>query len=53
MTLGNEKILETERSTISQTVENSLWKKLWTWPKANCDDYFQEQRNCIHENYKQ
>jgi len=53
MTLGNEKILENETGcSVSHTVENLLWKRLWTRPKTECDYYFQKQRMCTHENYK-
>jgi hypothetical protein len=37
MTLKNDRMLEIEiGSTRSLSVENSLWKRLWTCLKADC-----------------
>ena len=33
--LRKDGVLETERSTRSQSVENSLWKRLWTCSKTD------------------
>ena len=48
MTVRKKKILQIERgSIILHSLENSLWKRLWTCCETDCDDCDVNSSDCV------